>query len=502
MEKMVVKRQAEEFKRILENVTNNVPFGLARFADGEQLFIEGKYGRGIDGWISPAELSTLGRDLMNSLKIGEKYGCQLGISDDITNPSSKLFYANLLSEIDSANITLSNIFVDGTYDQFLSCMIPALGSKKSLYLVCNKRSDIRQISCYFPNVQILYSLDDCVKRWDSARERWLNYYDSLACNCSGCIFLFAAGPLSSITIPRMWSINKNNTYIDVGSALDPILFGKPTRPYHITESADRKVLAQIEFQDDIRDTADGIGCILNCYKRHDMVDEWVTQITKQTMAVSEIHILFNTQPPANLLTRLSSDGRITNIVVSIANLGVWNRFLYAQNLQTEFVCIFDDDTIPGAKWIENCYEHMLQQEGIYGTVGLRIHDDITYMNHSRFGWPSANESREEVDLVGHSWFFKKQWLEAYWRDLPPASGFKFMGEDMHFSYAIQKYLGLQSFVPPHPASDKDLWGSIKPEKGIDANAISMTGKASRMNNAVKFHRDLGWTLIKDKADFN
>ena len=47
---------------------------------------------------------------------------------------------------------------------------------------------------------------------------------------------------------------------------------------------------------------------------------------------------------------------------------------------------------------------------------------------------------------------------------------------MHFSYTLQKYLGLNTYVPPHPKDDVEMWGS-KPDTawaiGQDAAALSM-----------------------------
>ena len=51
----------------------------------------------------------------------------------------------------------------------------------------------------------------------------------------------------------------------------------------------------------------------------------------------------------------------------------------------------------------------------------------------------------------------------------------FVGEDMHFSYMLQKYLNLKTFVPPHPKDNKKLWGSdpeMAMKVGTDKNSIS------------------------------
>ena len=57
------------------------------------------------------------------------------------------------------------------------------------------------------------------------------------------------------------------------------------------------------------------------------------------------------------------------------NLGVWARFAYAINADTEYICVFDDDTIPGKKWFENCLETMKTHRGLLGCRGVRMTGD-------------------------------------------------------------------------------------------------------------------------------
>ena len=498
--KLVKKFQLSELRRYEDFLRSGEHFALARFADGERLFIEGREAKGIDGWVSPKGPSTLGQSLKEALSIAVTHQCHIGVSDDINDPSSKLFYLNMISSLRQEKITMSNIFVNGAYDTFVNSTIPLINNSfKHILLFCNKNASPCGIKKIFDDFHIYLGPSDCVAFWERASFRWLSHVQSLARSYQDTVFLFALGPVSSISIPHMYAANKNNTYIDIGSALDPFLFGRYTRPYQVPGNQDREQLVYIEVQDNIQflPAPATVSCILNCYKRYDLVFSWLSQIKVQTLYPSEIHILFNTEPPPELLAELRKDTSLTNILISDANLGVWNRFAYALNTKTEFVCIFDDDTIPGCRWLENCYQSFQAQPGVYGTVGLIIHDRDNYMSHTRYGWPSANPSTVQVDLVGHSWFFKRDWLSSYWKDLPPVSGFDFMGEDMHISYAVQRYLGIATFVPPHPPDNQEIWGSTMPQRGVDLNAISMTGKASKMNYALKRLFDLGWTTIAD-----
>jgi hypothetical protein len=210
-----------------------------------------------------------------------------------------------------------------------------------------------------------------------------------------------------------------------------------------------------------------ITVILNGYKRPQFLNEQINAIQNQTIKPKEIMLWQNNSEgfeniiPDNIVTAVSNK-----------NLGVWARFSYALNAKTEYICIFDDDTIPGSKWFENCLETMKTHEGLLGTIGLIYQYPNRYRPNTRYGWDNPNEETIQVDIVGHCWFFKREWLTSFWRELPPL-GIDIVGEDMHFSYTLQKYLGLNTYVPPHPKDDKEMWGSIKGwEMGTEKNALS------------------------------
>lgn len=158
------------------------------------------------------------------------------------------------------------------------------------------------------------------------------------------------------------------------------------------------------------------------------------------------------------------------------NLGVWARFAYALNARTEYVCLFDDDTIPGRRWLENCRETIRETPGLLGTIGVIFETRTGYHPMRRVGWDNPNERTTRVDIVGHCWFFRREWLSAFWRELPGPDHPLIVGEDIHFSAMLQKYLRLGTYVPPHPEADRDLWGS-RPDfawkVGQDKAAVSM-----------------------------
>lgn len=206
-----------------------------------------------------------------------------------------------------------------------------------------------------------------------------------------------------------------------------------------------------------------ITVILNGYRRPNFLEEQYNAVLKQTIQPNDIFFYQNFYPETyDKFPKFIIDNCVSTICNK--NLGVWSRFSYALNAKTKYVCIIDDDTIPGSKWLENCLNTIQVNKGLLGTRGIIFENQYSYY-HSQYGfkgigWETQNEETVHVDIVGHSWFFEREWLSAYWSEMPPTQFF-YAGEDMHFSYVIQKHYGLKTYVPPHPSNDKEMWGSLK-----------------------------------------
>lgn len=244
-----------------------------------------------------------------------------------------------------------------------------------------------------------------------------------------------------------------------------------------------------------------ITVILNGYKRPHVLEEQYQAIQNQTFNDIDVMLWSNYDEkafnlyPKNIVDKCASS--FANV-----NFGVWARFAYALNANSHFVCVIDDDTIPGKRWIENCINTMQKQKGLLGCRGVRFTDD-DYKNYPGCKYDSIcgnNEEIERVDIMGHSWFFEKNWLRAYWAEMPETI-LQYGGEDMHFSYVLQKHFGLFTYVPAQPKDDKELWGSINPSKyGEDINATSRTSHGYVQANAYwNFILSQGYKLTKDSV---
>lgn len=216
--------------------------------------------------------------------------------------------------------------------------------------------------------------------------------------------------------------------------------------------------------------------ILNGYKRPHTLKQQITAISRQTIPVKNIFYW------ENYVKDVVYDDQSSSLCISAkcnTNFGVWSRFSYALNVRTNWICVLDDDTIPGSQWIENCFQTMndIPDAALLGTIGIRFPEKkYSFTFQDRIGWDNPNDKPEQVDLVGHNWFFHRDMLSIFWRELPPIDHNFISSEDIHFSAMIQKYTNKKTYVPPHPTSNYEMWGSLQGWK-LGADSVATAGIA-------------------------
>lgn len=242
------------------------------------------------------------------------------------------------------------------------------------------------------------------------------------------------------------------------------------------------------------DMTTDITAIINIYKRPHTVDTQLEAIRSQTIPPKCIFIWNNGNKNIDLTKyKVMPDVRVFD---NNFNYGVWSRFLIGFLAPTKYICIFDDDTVPGNRWFENCIESMENKEALYGTIGVIFKEFDRYVHLKRYGWDGSCNSSVAVDIVGHSWFFKKEWLKYFVREEPQVYTKISNGEDIHFSFMLQKYANIPTLVPPHPLNDTSLWGSQPKtawEWGCDGN--SETGSNYPIDKMYTEYINRGFSIL-------
>lgn len=219
-----------------------------------------------------------------------------------------------------------------------------------------------------------------------------------------------------------------------------------------------------------------VTVVLNGYKRQATLTRQLDALQNQSQPIEKI-MYFNLksndpqyQPDYKMLDRLGVEYADTS-----HDYGVWGRFTFALNATTDFVCIMDDDIIPGRRYIENCVNSYTKKPGIYGTMGTVI--DFKKSTSVNYGWKDINNAEAvQVNYLYQTWFMPREALHAFWSELRPETltRNRKCGEDMNVSLMAAKKLGIRTYVVPHPEEDKELWGNIAgDEYGIDDFAIHL-----------------------------
>lgn len=236
-----------------------------------------------------------------------------------------------------------------------------------------------------------------------------------------------------------------------------------------------------------------ISVILNIYKRPENILKQIDRVLNMGVLEKNIHVWYN--------DNLNFEIKNKNIKTYKSNWNTkfWGRFMISLLIRTEYVSIFDDDVLPNNNWFNNCISSINIKEGLYGGSGVVLLKD-SYNPNKKIGWNGLHSKKiEKVDLVGHAWFFKQKWSKYLWYENPYSWD---NGEDIMFSYLLQKYGNINTYVPPHPEEDKSLWCTdykFAFDNGNDDNAsFKKNNHYNLRNDIVKHCIKNGWKRIQSK----
>jgi len=224
-----------DFNKFLNKLKNKEPFSLSRWGDGELSILEEKNldlrekGNGEFRYDKDIEIyQQLRKKMMDSYthKDDEYY---VGVACPCCVGDEKYQHMKTLSGQDEDHLTWANIFVNSNYPKFVDEFIPELNNHK-INLIVNEKSSLINIPFpVFPGLTVWYvGTDAWVTNYDLVEEISDHIFDN---DINNEVFLIAAGPFANILTHKLWEVSTNNTYIDIGTVLDPYLGLKLTRGY-------------------------------------------------------------------------------------------------------------------------------------------------------------------------------------------------------------------------------------------------------------------------------
>jgi len=205
-----------DFFKILNLLKEGEKFSFSKYCDGEYAILRDVQITNCDGWkYRPEEDAIYGKALLDSFKYNDD-GYYVGIMAPCCISMSKVQWMRDNVSVPEERLTWANLFVNSNYKLFKEHFIPEFNNH-DIILVSSNRTKLENLPF---KVEEHYGIGKTAWRDDYGLIDVLSkkdYKDKL--------FLFCAGPLGNMLAARLWEINKNNTYIDIGSTLNPWIVG-------------------------------------------------------------------------------------------------------------------------------------------------------------------------------------------------------------------------------------------------------------------------------------
>jgi hypothetical protein len=235
---MLTKDFDQDFNLLKTMLEENRPFAFTRFSDGEMFILQNKKlilaeDHFITGEISGRNKYTVEelksflperdqdkrRHLVESYKFNsENYfkGIPTKAEGHVGDENFK-YMIDLLGG-DFTNLTFANLLINGNYKRFVEEIIPIL-SRKKVYYIVNEKAELDNIPFDLEGKFLIGN--DCMNRNYNLTSDLPKFISKN--KIKNCVFLFSAASLSNLLIYEAHKIEPDNTYLDIGSCLNPLL---------------------------------------------------------------------------------------------------------------------------------------------------------------------------------------------------------------------------------------------------------------------------------------
>ena len=221
----------EEFQKYLKMLENHEPFAFSRWADGELWILQDKsysLSPTSHGYTNPEDQKHFNAELhkFHSTKLWDAFryksknyhiGITTGSDANILEGINPRDWMIKHSGSDIDNITYANLFINSNYNDFRMEVLPVLEEYETI-IMCNENAKLNEFDNIIKDFRVG---SNCIINDDDKIQKILEY--TAETKPKGKLFLFCASSLGNICIHKLHQIAPNNTYLDLGSALNPDL---------------------------------------------------------------------------------------------------------------------------------------------------------------------------------------------------------------------------------------------------------------------------------------
>tara|TARA_R110000823_G_scaffold64126_4_gene150702 strand:- start:1330 stop:2106 length:777 start_codon:yes stop_codon:yes gene_type:complete len=233
----------QHFSFFKEKIINNENFAFSRFSDGEMFILQNKELKLDDNLIQmgdkiqsgpykkddfkhfdPKQHQSFQKQLIKAFKYRTK-NYYKGISCSCCVGKENFDWQINLHGGDDDSLTWANLWVNNNYPQFIQEILPLFYSKKCVF-VGNKNANIKSLPFVVKDFRVGYNAMVNDTSVIDEMGKWIKEN-----NIKNHIFLFSASSFTNIAIYELFKDNANNTFIDIGTCLTPMMDMPTERDY-------------------------------------------------------------------------------------------------------------------------------------------------------------------------------------------------------------------------------------------------------------------------------
>jgi hypothetical protein len=226
----------DDFLQICKKLVNREPFAFNRFSDGELYILQNKelildknvikigehlsygpYKPHDFKHFDPSKHAECRKLLIESFRFTKKNYYKGICCACCINKEDFKWQIDFIKNGKDEWLTWSNLLVNSNYSNFINIMFPQFFNYKTVIL-CNEKADLFRFPFIVKDFRIgynaminNYSIIDDIKRWIFNNK------------IKGHLFLFSASVLSKIAIHQLYKFCDENTYIDIGTTITPLM---------------------------------------------------------------------------------------------------------------------------------------------------------------------------------------------------------------------------------------------------------------------------------------
>ena len=235
---MMLKDYKKSFDFLLEKIKNKENFAFTRFSDGELFILQNKtvvlaQNHYVTGDIKGSNVYTIEeqkefhpeqhsfyRDRLMESYIHNQDGYYKGICTSTDGHVGKENFDWMIDchGGDHENLTYANLLINANYKRFIEEMVPLFADRQILYVV-NENANVDKLP--FSVDHSFHIGSNCmINNYDTVEEVKSYIGDN---NIQDAIILCSAASLTNYVIYECFKENSNNTFLDIGSCLNPLL---------------------------------------------------------------------------------------------------------------------------------------------------------------------------------------------------------------------------------------------------------------------------------------